>query len=642
MDNRNPRSLIVIPVLAALLIMLSPFWLNAQNKIIDSLVKKLPATKADTDRVNLLNKIALALYSTDYQKSLVYCKQAEALAQKIHYLKGLAVNSHAQGVVYTFEDDYATALIKEQQAASFAAKANDFVLLAKAYNAVGLIYSRMNDSVRSFAAFNSAIEALNRSSDKSYNAAILHNMAVLYIEKKDFERGLNDLFTAAKQNQQTKNTQWLVQNYYWIGRVYFMKKQYPLAVQYELMAISLCNQYKYYQPLVKSLGILGVTYIAQQKYRQAEATLLQGEQIADEKRIASERLTILESLANFYEQQHDLKTALIYQKKYRDAYKASYNSEKSKLTAEYQARFEDRQKYIENELLKKDSAIKETNIRQRNQLLGLATVAVVVLLILTLLIYNAYYKIKQKNLLAEYQHRQITAQNQQLEHLNQLKDKLFSVLAHDLRGPLFNLKSMMDLYDQGIIDKAEEEMIRKNVLRELNQNSDLINNLLLWGRSQLNGFTITPTAFSVVELTSQIIEQVKAESDHKEIVIAHNQTDIRAFADREMVDTVIRNLLSNAIKFTPQKGKITITETVHENKVLVSVADTGIGMSPAQTARLFKGDFYTTKTSLNPHGTGLGLQICKEFIERNNGEIWVDGEENKGSTFYFTLPLATA
>ena len=292
--------------------------------------------------------------------------------------------------------------------------------------------------------------------------------------------------------------------------------------------------------------------------------------------------------------------------------------------------------------MKKDGAIKEANIKQRNQLLGVTLGAIVVLLILTLVIYKAYYKIKQKNLQSEYQHRQITAQNHQLEALNQLKDKLFSILAHDLRGPLFNLKSSIDLYEHGMINQEEEEMIRKNIARELNQNSDLINNLLLWGRSQLNGFTITPTAFSMADLNSQIIEQVRTESDQKEITIVHNPSDIRAFADREMVDTVIRNLSSNAIKFTPQKGTITISETIHDNKILVSVADTGIGMSAAQTARLFKGDFYTTKTVLNPNGTGLGLQICKEFVERNNGNIWVTSEEHKGTVFYFTLPLATA
>ncbi len=124
----------------------SPFFAKAQNKIADSLLKNLPASKADTNRVILLNKIAFALYTTDYQKSLAYCTQAGSLATKLHYLKGQALNSHIQGVVYTFKDDYATALIKEQQAASLALKTNDFALLAKAYNAAGLIYSRLNDA----------------------------------------------------------------------------------------------------------------------------------------------------------------------------------------------------------------------------------------------------------------------------------------------------------------------------------------------------------------------------------------------------------------------------------------------------------------------------------------------------------------
>jgi signal transduction histidine kinase len=632
-----------ITITVVLFVCILPIHVIAQNKIIDSLVKRLPATTADTNRVILLNKIAFSLYSTDYQKSLNYCEQANSLALKLNYVKGLALNAHIEGVVYTFKDDYATALIKEQQAASLALKTNDFALLAKAYNAAGLVYSRLNDSARSLAAFNDAIEALKRTPDQSYHAAILHNVAVLYIDKKQYERGLKDLFTAAGLNIHNNNNQWLVQNYFWIGKVYYLQKQYLLALKYESQAIAIAEQYHFYQPLVKSLGVLGAANMALKKYKLAESQLLQAEKIADDKKIASEHLAVLHSLTGLYEQEHNLKMALVYQKKYHDNYESVFNSAKAKLVAEYQVRFQDRQKYIENQLLKKDRAISESNIKQSNLMLLITLLTISVLIISTIVIYLAYYKIKQKNRHTQYQHKKIATQNLELANLNQLKDKLFSVLAHDLRGPLAALKHLLEFHDQGILNKEEEGIMRKSIMREVDQNSELINNLLIWGRSQLNGFILSPKSFSVFELAGQIIKHLKIESDSKDIVVTNAvKTDIMVFADREMMDNVIRNLLINAIKFTPPTGTVEITATIKDKEVHVSIADTGIGMTPEQAGRLFKGDFYTTKTKLNPHGIGLGLQICKEFVEQNCGKIWVEGEKDKGTVFSFTIPLSTS
>ncbi|MGZ3754349.1 MAG: tetratricopeptide repeat-containing sensor histidine kinase [Mucilaginibacter sp.] len=632
----------ILKTSGVLLVLLLPLYVIAQNKIIDSLVKLLPATKADTNRVVLLNKIALALYSTDYQKGLNYCDQANILAKKLNYTKGLALNSHIRGVIYTFKDDYAAALISEQQAASLALKINDFGLLAKAYNAAGLAYSRLNDSARSMAAFNDAMEAQNRTRDKSYNAAILHNVAVLYIEKKQYERGLKDLFTAAELNQHSHNNQWLVQNYFWIGKVYYLQKKYPLALKYEGQAIALAQQYKFYQPLVKALGVLGSANIALKNFKPAEAQLLEAEKVAEDNKIASERLAILRSLADLYEQENELGKALTYQKKYHDGYELVFNAGKAKLVAEYQARFQDKQKYIENELLKRDRAISEDNIEQRNAMLLITLAILVVVVISTILLYLAYRKIKQKNQQTEYQHLQITIQNKQLEELIHLKDKLFSVLAHDLRGPLAALKHLLEFHEQGMLDEGEEEAMRKGIMREVDQNSELINNLLIWGRSQLNGFVISPKSFSVAGLANQALAEMIAESEHKAIVVVnHVNPSIEAFADPEMIHNVLRNLLNNAIKFTPAEGSITLTAELSGKEILISIADTGIGMTKEEADRLFKGDFYTTKTMLNPNGTGLGLQICKEFVEQNKGRIWVESQIGKGTIFYFTMPAST-
>jgi two-component system sensor histidine kinase/response regulator len=639
MANRHNKILPLIVFAIAALSLFKPADAKGQNKIVDSLVKKLTPVKTDTNRVVTLNSIAFALYYTDYQKALDYCKQAHVLATKLNYTRGLAVNYLVQGLIYAFKDDYANALINERQAATLALKINDYLLIAKTYNIVGLAYSRHNDPEHALIAFNRAVEALKRTSDKSMNGAILPNIATLYIKKKDYKRGLNILFTAVELNIRNNNASWLVQNYFWIGKVYYLLKEYPKALRYEEMAIAIAQPARYYQPWVNSLGVLGATNTALKKYALAEAQLLQARRIANENNINGEKLQILTMLADLYEKKHDLKKALVYQKAYEQCYEDIYNSDKAKLIAENQARFEDKQKYIENELLKKEDVINHANIRQRNLILAITLLIIMVLIAISALIYVSYNKTKQKNAQMLLQHRQITTQNQQLEDLNHLKDKLFSILAHDLRSPLASLKNILELSDAQLVTKAEEEAVRKSIMREVDQNSDLINNLLIWGRSQLGGFTVSRVQFPVNELVNRVIELLKPDIDHKNIIIKNSITaDSVAFADKEMMEAVVRNLLSNALKFTHNGGVITLTDKRINNQVQIAITDTGIGMTPAQTARLFKGDFYTDKGPLNPHGTGLGLQICKEFIERNDGSISVESEAGNGSTFYFSVP----
>jgi two-component system sensor histidine kinase/response regulator len=639
MANRHNKILPLIVFAIAALSLFKPADAKGQNKIVDSLVKKLTPVKTDTNRVVTLNSIAFALYYTDYQKALDYCKQAHVLATKLNYTRGLAVNYLVQGLIYAFKDDYANALINERQAATLALKINDYLLIAKTYNIVGLAYSRHNDPEHALIAFNRAVEALKRTSDKSMNGAILPNIATLYIKKKDYKRGLNILFTAVELNIRNNNAPWLVQNYFWIGKVYYLLKEYPKALRYEEMAIAIAQPARYYQPWVNSLGVLGATNTALKKYALAEAQLLQARRIANENNINGEKLQILTMLADLYEKKHDLKKALVYQKAYEQCYEDIYNSDKAKLIAENQARFEDKQKYIENELLKKEDVINHANIRQRNLILAITLLIIMVLIAISALIYVSYNKTKQKNAQMLLQHRQITTQNQQLEDLNHLKDKLFSILAHDLRSPLASLKNILELSDAQLVTKAEEEAVRKSIMREVDQNSDLINNLLIWGRSQLGGFTVSRVQFPVNELVNRVIELLKPDIDHKNIIIKNSITaDSVAFADKEMMEAVVRNLLSNALKFTHNGGVITLTDKRINNQVQIAITDTGIGMTPAQTARLFKGDFYTDKGPLNPHGTGLGLQICKEFIERNDGSISVESEAGNGSTFYFSVP----
>jgi PAS domain S-box-containing protein len=227
-----------------------------------------------------------------------------------------------------------------------------------------------------------------------------------------------------------------------------------------------------------------------------------------------------------------------------------------------------------------------------------------------------------------------------LQEVNHIKDKLFSVIAHDLRSPFNSFKSMVDLYDAEILSKEDTDFFFQQISKDASYINSLLDNLLIWAKSQMEGFNLSLKTISIKRIFDEVIYLQKNAIRSKRITIINNIpiADLVS-ADYEMVKVIARNLVSNAIKFTPEGGNITISSTREGDELKISVADTGIGLSTDQKCHLFQNDFYSTRGLNNEKGTGVGLQISKEFLEKHNGKIWVESEAKKGSTFFFTLPV---
>ena len=233
--------------------------------------------------------------------------------------------------------------------------------------------------------------------------------------------------------------------------------------------------------------------------------------------------------------------------------------------------------------------------------------------------------------------------NQQLSVLNSTKDRFFSIIAHDLRNPFHVVSGFSEILLNDY-DKLPPEKINKflHLIYATSSNGrNLLENLLLWSRSQTGRIAYDPAKIILATVIEETINLLDGDVQRKNISIQRLvDNHILVWADENMLKTVIRNLISNALKFSFEEGVITIKAIVQDSYVEVSVADTGVGISPENLALLFRIDAtITTKGTSNEIGTGLGLIICKEFIERHNGKIWVESEPGKGSQFKFTLPL---
>jgi len=241
---------------------------------------------------------------------------------------------------------------------------------------------------------------------------------------------------------------------------------------------------------------------------------------------------------------------------------------------------------------------------------------------------------KRKNYVDE-----LASKGRELEELNKLKDKLLSVVSHDFRSPLNSLQGTLNLMIQGGLTEEEFKMLAHGLVDKLDHTYNLLENLLSWAKSQMQGMKIYPKKIDLSAVAEDCTSLLAPIAGKKLVHIKNEIAEqVEVFADNEMVKLVLRNLLSNAIKFSHSRGAITLKSQMNSDKVIVSVADDGLGISNENQAKVFNFEDFSTYGTSNEKGMGLGLLLCKDFVQRNGGKIWFESELEKGSTFYFTLP----
>jgi PAS domain S-box-containing protein len=266
-------------------------------------------------------------------------------------------------------------------------------------------------------------------------------------------------------------------------------------------------------------------------------------------------------------------------------------------------------------------------------------------------VYSSKIEINKKNFLYSVIN-DVTAQRKaekalkqsetQLKELNITKDKFFSIIAHDLRSPFNTILGFSQLLadNDGDFEKTETKEIAETIYSSAKKTLSLLDNLLNWAKTQTGQIKISPKRIVLSTLIQETMHSFHPIAAHKNISLHFTQSgNFEMHSDSNMLETILRNLLSNAIKFTKEGGNISLCILSNQEQVEISIIDDGVGMSAEKCKHLFK--FSTNKTSVgtaNEVGSGLGLLLCKEFVQKLGGEIWVESEKNKGSKFTFSIP----
>ena len=332
------------------------------------------------------------------------------------------------------------------------------------------------------------------------------------------------------------------------------------------------------------------------------------------------RLHVLyQALSTIEAAKGDYRSALEYYKKFHHVTDSMAKREKTTDIGRLKNWHELEQKDVENEILLHEG-------QKQHRLIWILTGALIMIFALLALSGLLYRKTAEKN--------------RELKKLHTVKDKLFSVVAHDLRSPMGALMSVLKMAHNHMLDAGMQAQLFKDISKQVDDTYGLLDNLLHWSKSQMQGITPSPVYFDVQVGIQTVADSLQNIAATKMIALNNRIGKQQVYADRDMFAVVIRNLLVNAFKYTSEGGEVTLASELKGDMLIISVKDTGTGMTQGVQDKLFKlSETRSQRGTNNESGTGLGLVLCADFVKINGGSIWFTSMQGEGSTFYFSIPV---
>ncbi len=473
-------------------------------------------------------------------------------------------------------------------------------------------------------------------------AEALFNKAHVHTLKQQYDRALALHKQALAIWRRLGSTDREAQSLNDIGELYRLMKEDEKALKNFVAALSIRTRLDDLTGLAQSYNNAGVLYFNKRNYERATANLVLGLEAAQSAQAAEQIARAHEFLSHCYKAVGDSEKSLNHLLAYTQLIEFMRNEKAETELLEAENRYVLDKKELEIRHLELEQRRREEKIKTQQQLQNFLFTIIGFGVIIVCLIFFLYLTKRRATIALQAAHARVASQNVQLQNLNATKDKFFSIISHDLKGPLnsFISFSRMLIDHTDSLTRDEIQMLAREINNNLKNLLTLLENLLEWSRSQTGNIEFKPENFDLRELLLQNRDLLNAQASNKGITILCDEGDPGfTNAHKHSVNTVIRNLVSNAIKFTPQGGTITLALRREGNEFVVSIADTGVGMSPETLKKLFRLDTkYTTHGTANEKGTGLGLILCKDFIEKNGGTIGVESHEGKGTVFFFRLP----
>lgn len=614
---------------------------------IDSLTVVLKKAEGK-QRIQALNAIAWEYRNIRPEKALKYVEQSLLSAQAKGFEKELANAYRIKASIHWNMGSYMIATEYAFQGLKVFEALRDTVGIANSYIILGNIYNKQENIPFSTNYYEKALAIFRKLREQVRIAACLNNLASTATKRKQYQIAIQYLAEAIEINNklntaQSKNL--LTHNFNNLGYLYYKQGAYDTALICLHKVYQICEEIgdeSVFMVLQEAYLTYSYIYFEKEQYKisfdYAKKALASAEQ-TEHKLI---RRDAYKQLAAVFAKQKNIEMAHEFEQRYISLNDSIFNEESIKQIASLQAQYESTYKDKEIIRLQEEKIAQQSKIDQQKLFGYLLSISIFFVLVIAIIFYRNNRNQKRINILLESKNREIEKQKQDLESLNATKDKFFSIVAHDLRSPLNSLKGFSNFlanYTDGMTSE-EIKKIATDLNHAVNNTLDLTNNLLAWARLQMDRADFSPVPLNLSEIIQANISFFKASAITKNNELSIEPIpDLKVLADEDYLNFILRNLIANAMKFT-QNGKISLSATMKDQLVEIAVRDTGRGIDASLMDKIFSVAYKsTTLGTAGEKGTGLGLPLCKEFIEKNGGTIWVENILGEGSTFFFTLKV---
>ena len=595
-------------------------------------------------------------YKTEYDSAMFYYNRSMEIFDKLGIKRERSILLNRIANIQKRKGQFQLALESFQSALKNSVSQKDTMMLSALYNNLAILYYDLGnyDKALDYQMLNLSIKKAQKSDD--YTAIILMNIGNIY-QAKDLSEKAIEYYTESLVYMEISGYKYdhslLLHN---MGLVYEELGNHKEALDYYNRAIILEKELNDQEMLVYSTQGVGNILIDMGNFEEGIGYLEKSYRLAERNQDLRQIHKLSRNLFLEYEAKQNYKSGFKYLKKYVEIEDSLFSIEGKKEIIELEQKYEAEKRKQQIAFLEKEREIQKLELEkqeientqksfQRNVLI----IAFALAILLSIYFAMSSKRRKKINGLLRKQNKkivdqrsEITKQNEELVDSNKTKDKLFQIIAHDLRSPLVSMDSITQLIPYWVEEQDYESLIKLSQTLELSVKNvlSLIDNLLNWALNQQGKFPYQPENLTLKDNILEAIEVYRPIAKIKNINLSFTYNkDVRVFADRNMLFTVMRNLLNNAIKFTPERGRIKVGIDSNINFAKVWVKDSGVGIPEDKKEEIFElanGGARGTKGEI---GKGLGLFFVKEFVTMNNGDIFIESQKDEGTTITFTLPL---
>ncbi len=560
-------------------------------------------------------------------QAIINYEQAQIYFEKADHLKGLADVKNKLGSIEQRLGNSEKAADYLLGATMDFSRLNDTVGVANGYNNLGNIYNALDDFKNAKKYYNKSLH-LTKLKKLDEEEKTLNNIALLYINNKKPDSAKILLNKALKIGKKKKEYRYIAQSYSLSAKVYLAKKEYLTAKKYYDSTFLIGDKAQWNILMINAEQQMGLVSLKLKNYNKADQFLTSTRKKFTDLKIDPLLLKNYEFSSKLDSARGNYYKALVWQKKYQElSNKRTSIATKNKINLT-KSRYETELKHLK--LIDAQARKEQENKASIFKYKILIYVVLGILLITSILLFTIIRNRKERQKYID-----------QLNESNNVKNKLFSIISHDLKNEISGLDGSLSLMKENAFSPEEFQEIIPLLSNRTHQTSILLNNLLNWSKSQMKELNANPTHFDITEVISSKFSYFKPKAEQKNIKLINKLAPTKIYADKDMFGIISQNLIANAIKFCDSGDSVTLISEELSDHFKIYFMDTGIGIDPANLSKLFAEDTFTTNGTQNETGTGLGLKICKELTELNNGKIKVDSALGTGSTFCISLPKAS-